>query len=573
MILMKNILFKEAEPKENIVAQLKSHRLFAPLTEYFQDADAVQLSQKLRPRELTVAELKKILNYNAEQDLALVSRQEVETLAGILENSENITLPLPVVIKLNKKNLKKLFRIDKYYNNSTYLFYKFTGEKLLKNTDFYLPFLQTVALLAMLKVLPEKQKITIVIMDNLDELINIKAMLAINKKIKEQPAIQPTSATLIMSEECNLRCVYCYEPHKARDKTTLTFETAKQVLRKFDRDAKICFFGGEPMLHIDLMKKICEWGWEYRNFTFDMITNGQIIDREFFRNYAKYFKYVQLSCDGPIAPNDINRGHGSFKRAMEFYKAFQEETGWAPTIHAVMSKYSMPYLLDVIKWFHEMEKDSPDPNPFRWLPGDASSWNEEDFTVYAEQLAEIKKWYLENNICNSKWQIKAFAQAEQELLGLNNKMPVPLRNDATFCSAGRSLLAILPNGNIVPCHHEYWCAEEERLYEEIGINEDSPGINHMSELCMKDIPECNSCPQWGCCVCPGSFYFHSKSYTTPDKNWCRAGKLLIETARSYAEELAQKLHDEQHKVDYLAAGVDYLLQKETNSKIDLSKPR
>jgi hypothetical protein len=127
-------------------------------------------------------------------------------------------------------------------------------------------------------------------------------------------------------------------------------------------------------------------------------------------------------------------------------------------------------------------------------------------------------------------------------------------------------MAVLPSGTMVPCHHEYWCAPEERIYEEIALDEDSPGLNHMSELCLRDIPQCNSCPQWGCCVCPGSFYFQGRSYTKPDRNWCRAGKMLIETAKTYAEDLAALLNDDKHKIDYLAAGMDYLLQKEVETQ-------
>jgi uncharacterized protein len=373
-----------------------------------------------------------------------------------------------------------------------------------------------------------------------------------------------------MSEACNLRCVYCYEPQAKRNNDVLSFEKAKQVLRKFDRDSKIMFFGGEPMLHVDLMKKICEWGWEYRNFTFQMTTNGQIIDREFFREYAKHFTYVQLSIDGPEPAQEINRGHGSFRRAMEFYNAFKEETGRPPVLFPVLSKYSVPYLLDIVRWFYDVEiRDTQEKLSLRWLPGDASSWSEEDFAVYAEQLTLVKKWYLENNIRNSGFVIAAFAQAEKALLGLENTevhTSKPSRGEDNFCSAGRALMAVLPSGNMVPCHHEYWCAPQERVYEEVGLDDDSPGVNHMSELCMNDIPECNSCPQWGCCVCPGSFYFHSKSYTVPDKNWCRAGKMMIETAKNYVEELAERMQNNDHKISYLAAGVDLLLQKELKER-------
>jgi uncharacterized protein len=562
----KTLDFEYTETESSILEQLKQHKLFSPLLEFLYKEDKALLTQKFPEKKFNIAALKGLLGYDEILDTQLVNLSEVNLLADLLKNNKNILLKQPALIKVSKKNLKKLWRINKYYFDSTYLFHKFPSWKILKENEFLLPFVQVTVLLALLKTLPDQQEITVRIVENLDSLIQTKAMLALHRKIKEKPAIQPSSATLIMSEECNLRCAYCYEPHKARDKTTLTFELAKQVLRKFDRDCKVTFFGGEPMLHIELMKKLCEWGWEYRNFNFELITNGQIIDRDFFRDYAKYFNYIQLSCDGPEPANDINRGHGTFRKAMEFYQAFFEETGKYPTLHPVLSKYSVPYMLDTVKWFCQMETKYGAIASLRWLPGDANLWNETDFQVYAEQLDLVKKWYLDNNIRSTSFSIRAFAQAERDLLGVQNRERSPLRNDTTFCSAGRSLMAVLPTGKVVPCHHEYWCEPKERIYEEIDIDDDFSGINHMSELCMKDVPECNSCPQWGCCVCPGSFYFHSKSYTTPDKNWCRAGKMLIETAKKYVEELAEKLNYDKHKIDYLTAGVDYLLQEKINNK-------
>jgi uncharacterized protein len=564
--------FKQKETVDTILGQLQQNKLFAPLVPFIHEVDKEQIKnflQKPVKKELTVAELKKYLIYNEkiDQELILPFEREYLLLTDVLQNSGQVRLPAPQLVRLNRKNLKKIMRLNKYGHNSTYLFHKFSSEYVLKNEVFYLPFVQLAPLFALLKVLDNEQKLSVNVWEDIDDFIGVKAMHALHRWIKEKPGIQPTHATLIMSEECNLRCVYCYEPQQERSKEILDFETAKQVLRKFDRDCKITFFGGEPMLHIDLMKKICEWGWEYRNFHFEIITNGQIIDRAFFRDYAKYFTYVQLSCDGPEAAQDINRGHGSFRRCMEFYRVFKEETGWRPTLHPVLSKYSIPYLFDMVKWFYEMEnqENGQDASSFRWLPGDAHVWAEENFVVYAKQLELIKRWYLDNGIRNSRFKIRAFAQAEQDLLGLENKERAPLRECDKFCSAGNTLMAVLPNGKMVACHHEHWNARNNPGYEEIDINEDDTGINHMSELCLKDMTACNACPQWGCCVCPGQFFFHGGSYTKPHDNYCRAGKMLIVTAKNYAEELAEKLNAEKHKVDYLAAGVDYLLQKQPSN--------
>ncbi|GBR73924.1 radical SAM/SPASM domain-containing protein [Candidatus Termititenax aidoneus] len=568
---MRKLSFRRELVKAELTEQLSQDKLLGALYPFFDDNnfDAILKSiQESVEIKISIGELKKLIMYKAETDKYLVNEQEMKSLIDILKaNSNDISLRMPYLIKVNKDNFLKILRVDKYYNDSSYMFKKMPSKYIRDNLEFVLPFQHTALLLAMCQVLADEQIVKIAVLSDLDALIKVKAMLAINKKVKENPKIQPDSATLIMSEECNLRCVYCYEPHQKRDKTVMTFETAKQVLRKFDRDCKITFFGGEPMLNIELMKQICEWGWEYRNFSFEMITNGQVIDREFFRNYVKYFKYVQLSLDGPRAANDLNRGHGSFQRGMEFYNVFQEETGWAPTIHPVLSKYSVPYLLDMVKWFYNIEKMRDTKLPLRWLPGDSSTWTEEDFGVYAEQLVLLKKWYLENDIRQSHFAVLAFSLAEEKLLNIKQDGTwhnEPRYNESHFCSAGRTLMAVLPSGKMVPCHHEYWCAPEDRIYSELDINEDSPGINHMSEMCMRDIPKCNACPQWGCCVCPGSFYLHGKTYTEPDQNWCRAGKMLIEVAKNYVEELAEKLNNSNHKTEYLTAGVDYLLQKEVD---------
>ena len=573
---------------------LIENKLFQPLLHYFTPIDFNTLNENYQNtpiQELSIEQLRQMLNHSPNITNELISNtHEYTLLKEVIASNNELNLPMPIIFKTDTKQAKKIARMYKYHYNSSYFFELIPNKKFIQNNDFFFSLAHTVVLYALIDSLPPETKLSVIVLDQLNELLNTKLMHAINEKIKDNPKlIQPNSATLIMSEECNLRCSYCYEPHQVRNNTVLTFDTAKKVLRKFSNDSKVTFFGGEPMMHVDLMKQICEWGWEYKNFRFEMVTNGQIIDRAFFRDYAKYFTYVQLSCDGPEAANDINRGHGSFKRIMAFYNAFKEETGRAPTLHPVLSKHSVPFLLDMVKWYAEIEtanNTGEKAKGLRWLPGDAPTWDEETFTEYKRQLELVKNWYLENAVWNNPaFKIEAFEKAEQQILYKNNSTCTdgacetcdsnqnkqkngskkgPLRDNDPFCSAGKSLMAVLPTGVMVPCHHEYWCPSEERVYEEIAIDEDPSGINHMSELCMKDIPECNTCEQWGCCVCPGSFYFHSRSYVTPDPQWCRAGKMLIQTAKKYIEERNTLLQDEQNKYEYLSAGVDYLIQKEVD---------
>ena len=70
---------------------------------------------------------------------------------------------------------------------------------------------------------------------------------------------------LLVTNSCNLNCVYCYENHKKQNK--MTIEVAKQSIlseihdEKFDRYS-IQFMGGEPLLSFSLIKELSEWIWE-----------------------------------------------------------------------------------------------------------------------------------------------------------------------------------------------------------------------------------------------------------------------------------------------------------------------
>lgn len=572
MLKNKTLTFIKNE-EIGFLESIKENLVFSCLAPFFVPADLEIINQVYSSAQtitLKVAELKEKLSFPKDTNNPIFSKENC-TFIKSLFTSDNLTLNLPVLLKLSRKSTKKLIRTSFYYNSFN-LLKEIQNKQLLQRDSFLFGLAENLSLLYCL-MLPDDQQISIIEIDNLDELFNKKLMHAIRNKLQTSPdLLKPTSATLIMSEECNLRCIYCYEPHKKRSTEIMSFETAKNALRKFEKGSKVTFFGGEPMLHIELMKQICEWGWEYRNLNFEMITNGQIIDREFFRNYAKYFSYVQLSCDGHEIANDINRGHGSHKRIMDFMNVFYEETGKYPTLHPVLSKYSVPFLYDIVTWYYNIETANKSVTgneipTMRWLPGDAKDWDEDTFTEYDLQLEKLENWYLNNNIWQSPFKIRAYQDAESSLTNPNNEKSFkPSRGLDNPCSAGKTLFAVLPNGTLVPCHHEYWLPEEHRQWEIIGPADDPDGVNHMSQITLADIPKCNTCEQWGCCVCPGSFFYHSQQYTEPTPNWCRAGKMLINSAYRYLNKKRALVANQKNDLLNIATAVNYLLEENISKK-------
>ena len=96
--------------------------------------------------------------------------------------------------------------------------------------------------------------------------------------------------SLMVTHQCNLNCVYCFEKHKNLGTKLMSFETAKGILaqefdlfekkdRKSDERFAIEFFGGEPLMNFMLIKEIYQWVREQDlsfPIMFQTTTNGTL---------------------------------------------------------------------------------------------------------------------------------------------------------------------------------------------------------------------------------------------------------------------------------------------------------
>ena len=128
----------------------------------------------------------------------------------------------------------------------------------------------------------------------------------------------------ISSENCNLRCKYCFVEHgrynnKLKTKNMeleIYMDSVNYVLSKYPKGIKnICFFGGEPLLNFDVIK---EFVLQYENqilndrkdiyrTNFSIITNGALVDKNVINFFEEHKFAVTLSLDGPKHINDAAR--------------------------------------------------------------------------------------------------------------------------------------------------------------------------------------------------------------------------------------------------------------------------
>ena len=156
-------------------------------------------------------------------------------------------------------------------------------------------------------------------MDEAKKLIGEMKYVGDNEKTKwDKNSLK--QLTIDVGDGCNLKCKYCYALEGTYGKK-VKFLPLEQMIAIYHDVCKkykfgvenICFFGGEPMLAFDTIKKFVIYVKEYNlahkliKTRFSMITNGTLIKDEDWDFFVKNNFLLTISLDGDKATNDSMR--------------------------------------------------------------------------------------------------------------------------------------------------------------------------------------------------------------------------------------------------------------------------
>lgn len=132
------------------------------------------------------------------------------------------------------------------------------------------------------------------------------------KKISEVNSLfsEISHMNIILTNACNLSCTYCYEQHN-KDYGRFTNESLLSAYNFLLKTSKASskafqFFGGEPLIHKDLILDFLDKNKEYlsknakgeNNQIVSMITNGLLLTDDFIKEYFQYdFTWLMVSLD------------------------------------------------------------------------------------------------------------------------------------------------------------------------------------------------------------------------------------------------------------------------------------
>lgn len=263
------------------------------------------------------------------------------------------------------------------------------------------------------------------------------------------------------AHDCNLRCAYCFagegEYHGSR--SLMTEEIGKQSIDFIlehagsRRNLEIDFFGGEPTLNFDVVKKMVAYGREQekkqgKSFRFTLTTNGLLLDEDMLRYVNENMQNVVLSIDGRPEVNDRMRksvnGKGSYDAIVPRFLRLAQSRGQRDYyVRGTFTRENLDFYEDVIH-LADLGFRQISVEPVVAEPNQSYALTEGDADGLCGQYEKLAKEILHREKKGEGFQFFHF------MLDLTGGPCVAKR--LTGCGAGTEYLAVTPEGDLYPCH-------------------------------------------------------------------------------------------------------------------------
>lgn len=338
----------------------------------------------------------------------------------------------------------------------------------------------------------------------------------------------------------------------------MNFDTAKKIVDfafKLPSDnGKIDFgfFGGEPLLEFELMKKIVDYIREKNEehpikCNLSITTNGTLLSEEIL-GFLQYHDFnLCISLDGNMEINDKNRlysdGSSTFKDVMnniDLALRYLPDT----QVNAVISPDTIESMPETIRFFIEngMKKIHFNLNI-------CSEWNLETLKKVEEKYKQLSKIYIDNYENGNEIALNIF----------DNKIIVMLKggySEEDKCGMGKTEWGFSPSGNIYPCERLIGEDDDRGLcMGNISNNRSNikpPEINKESKtkiICDKCIYN-QYCMNW--CGCTN--HHLTGSFTEIDPFFCVNEQIMIKNSVDILSSLSQNDLFIDHYLKYVTEG-------------------
>jgi uncharacterized protein len=262
-----------------------------------------------------------------------------------------------------------------------------------------------------------------------------------------------SSLTLMIVQECNMKCKYCYGEggeysNKGRMSREVAIKAIDFLIENSDKkELLIAFFGGEPLLNLPLIKEVIDYCIKQetihnKKFLYTTTTNGTLITKEIEKYLLSNNIAVQISIDGKQESHDKNRyfanKEGSYNQIIQRTENIRKNNILAA--RATVTSENLNYI-EIFNHLSNLEFKPVSISVAQNLLNDNDYDNliEEyiKFIKYFEKLIKEKKY-------NEVFKIPILIASLERLEYSNVRY--------LSCGVGRNMYAVDINGDLFPCH-------------------------------------------------------------------------------------------------------------------------
>lgn len=253
---------------------------------------------------------------------------------------------------------------------------------------------------------------------------------------------------------CNLRCSHCYDTGEHQDEIPFAelraiLDDYRTLIESWDIPGHINITGGEPFIRDDFFDLLEAIGPSSKRLGFGILTNGTLIGKpEAERLKRLGCRFVQVSLEGDETVNDSIRGSNSFRgilRAVRTLRRARIRT----MVSFTAGRYNRGSFPAAARRVRSAGADMIWADRMIPLGADgadvANMLTAGEVAEFFESMFETRKRFIRWPFSRTSVFMHRALQFAP-LLRHGERDVVPYR-----CSAGRNLLAVMPDGTVLPC--------------------------------------------------------------------------------------------------------------------------
>lgn len=365
--------------------------------------------------------------------------------------------------------------------------------------------------------------------------MNIKQFKDVYKKVD--------SVTILLTNDCNLRCDYCFEANKGKD--YILKETAEEIMMRTYRNLPkdtygenkftVNLFGGEPMLAWPVIKHLCDVAnREHLNVAFGITTNMTMMTDEMLRYIDDNDIFLLTSVDGNQAAHDTHRC-GSYSTVIRnIQKVINRGLTHLIEVRMTVTPETAKYMAESVKMFIDMGINNICP-----VAASDIEWSDEAIEEFRKAYRDTLNMYVdilndENNCRNIS--IRKVDEALNAVLS-------PHGDFDKMCNIASTRWVVADwNGDIWPCPDFPTTDNEELQKLKIGNFFTGVDVDKIRTEPMKakfDMEKCKNCPAKASCKsgCPYQNFYNCGSFYTPTDAYCKLEVMYYEEIQKFREKL------------------------------------